>query len=399
MLKNRLSIVALLAAFVLVIAACGDDDSGTTTAAPGTTGATTTAAPTTTEAPTTTAAPGTTMAPTTQAGPAGLACQVSDVAGIDDKSFNETAWKGMEQAQAELGADIEFLESQDATDYRPNIDAFIQQGCDVIITVGFLLADDTAAAAADNPDQLFAIIDFPVGPFAPWQNEGEDSFPQNVRGLTFATNEAAFLAGYLAAGVTETGVIGTFGGINIPPVTVFMDGFMRGAMHYDEIHGTSTTVLGWDGTDGLFTGNFESLEDGRTFAQNLMDEGADVILPVAGPVGLGSGAAIQEANAAGANVVMIGVDADMFFSAPELADILLTSIQKNMDSAVFNTVSNVIILGALGNQYVGTLENDGVGLAPFHDLESRVPAELAAELEQLQADIIAGNVSTTPPSE
>ncbi len=385
MLKRRLSLLALLAAFTLVVAACGDDDATTTTAgAPAGTTATT-AAPGTTAGPATTAAPEPTMAPAEPA----LTCQVSDVAGIDDKSFNETAWKGMLQAQAELGVDIEFLESTDATDYRPNLDAFIAQGCDVIVTVGFLLADDTALAAADNPDQLFAIIDYPVviagvGPIAPFTEAST-----NVRGLNFSTNEAAFLAGYLAAGMSQTGVIGTFGGINIPPVTVFMEGFRNGAAQYDADNGTATTVLGWDGADGLFTGNFESLEDGRAFAQNLIDEGADVILPVAGPVGLGSGAAIQEANAAGASVMMIGVDADMFFSAPELADILLTSIMKNMDVAVFNTINNVLVLGTLGNEYFGNLKNNGVGLAPFHEFEDDVSADLAAAVEAQRQRIIS----------
>jgi len=390
MLKRRLGIVALMATFALVVAACGDDTTDTTAAS-----TTTTSAATTTTAVATTTTEGST---TTAAGPAGSACQVSDTGGIDDKSFNETAYNGMLQAEAELGTTSAFLESVDASEYRPNIDSFIQQGCDVIITVGFLLADDTAAAAADNPDQLFAIVDYPViipgvGPIAPFTETST-----NVRGLNFNTNEAAFLAGYLAAGMTQTGVIGTFGGINIPPVTVFMDGLFYGAAYYDSIHGTETTVLGWDPANpegGLFTNNFDSLEDGRAFAQNLMDEGADIILPVAGPVGLGSGAAIQEANAAGASVMMIGVDADMFFSAPDLQDILLTSIQKKIDAAVFNTISNVVVLGALGNEYFGTLANGGVDLAPFHNFESAVPAELAAELVQLKADVIAGTVSVS----
>lgn len=396
MFRKRFTLVALLAAFVLVAAACGDDEGGgtTSTAAPQQT-TTTVAATTTTAPPATTTTTVAVTTPTTLPEEPVLGCQVSDVAGIDDKSFNETAWKGMEQAEAEYGMQVEFLESNDATDYRPNIDAFIDQGCDIIITVGFLLADDTAAAAKDNPDQKFSIIDFPVGPFPPWQLEGEDAPPSNVRGLNFNTNEAAFLAGYLAAGMTQTSVIGTFGGINIPPVTVFMDGFMRGAAQYDSVHGTSTTVLGWNGTDGLFTGNFESKDDGRSFAQNLMDEGADIILPVAGPVGLGSGAAIQEANAAGGSVMMIGVDADMFFSAPELGGILLTSIMKNMDSAVFNTITNVIFLDSLGNEYFGSLDNDGVGLAPFHDFDGAVPQALKDELTQLRSDIIAGTVATS----
>ncbi len=358
-------------------------------------------APTTSEAP-----PETTMAPETTTttlppppeGKEVLACQVSDTGGIDDKSFNETAWAGAQRAEAELeGVSIEFLESQAATDFRPNIDSFIAQGCDVIITVGFLLAADTADAAVDNPDQKFAIIDQAPGPFEPWAdadgNPRSDYF--NVRGITFQTDEAAFLAGYLAAATTETGVVGTFGGINIPPVTIFMDGFVRGVEHWNDVNGGNVVVLGWDpdAQEGLFTGNFESLEDGRGFGQNLLDEGADILLPVAGPVGLGTAALCQETEAC----LMIGVDADQFFSAPEFADVWLTSIQKNMDVAVFNTIQNVLTIDALGNPYVGTLENGGVGLAPEHDVP--YPDGLADELQQLLADIIAGNVSVTGPAD
>ncbi|HLA66607.1 MAG TPA: BMP family ABC transporter substrate-binding protein [Acidimicrobiia bacterium] len=395
MLKRRLSFVALVATIALVAAACGDDTSASSTTA----AVTTTAATTTTAAGETT----TTAAPTTTAaGPTALVCQVTDTGGVDDKSFNEVAYNGLLQAAEQLGVATDLLESQDATDYATNLTSFIGEGCNLIITVGFLLADDTAASAAANPDTLYAIVDYPViipgvGPIAPFTEAST-----NVRGLNFNTNEAAFLAGYLAAGMSTSHVIGTFGGVNIPPVTVFMDGFFYGAAYYDSIKGTTTTVLGWDPAApdlGLFTNNFDSLEDGRAFAQNLMDEGADIILPVAGPVGLGSGAAIQDANAAGGSVMMIGVDADMFFSAPDLQDILLTSIQKKMDAAVLNTVSNVVVLGALGNEYFGTLSNGGVDIAPFHNFESAVPAELAAELVQLKADIISGTVPVAPAAE
>ncbi|MEE9297732.1 MAG: BMP family ABC transporter substrate-binding protein [Acidimicrobiia bacterium] len=387
MLKRRLSLLALLAAFTLVVAACGDDDATTTTAgAPAGTTATT-AAPGTTAGPATTAAPEPTMAP----GPVPLACMVSDQAGIDDDSFNETAWNGMLLSEAELGVQIEFLESTDATDYRPNIDAFIAQGCDLIVTVGFLLADDTGAAAVANPDARFAIIDFPVFPDAPWL-DADGNMVANVRGLTYQTDEATFLAGYLAAGMTETGVIGTFGGINIPPVTIFMDGFRNGAAYYDSVKGTSTEVKGWDGADGLFTDNFTSLEDGRAFGQNLLDEGADIILPVAGPVGLGTGAAIDEFNAAGGDAKLIWVDADGF-ETTEFGDIIITSVLKNMDISVFNTINNIVVLGTVGNQYLGTLANNGVGITSYHAFEDRVPDELKAEIEQLRLDIIAEIVS------
>jgi len=156
-------------------------------------------------------------------------------------------------------------------------------------------------------------------------------------------------------------------------------------------------VLGLDGAEGLFTDNFTSLEDGRAFGQNLLDEGADVILPVAGPVGLGTGQAILEFNDAGGSAMMVGVDTDMFFSAPEFESILLTSILKNMDVSVFNTINNIIALGSLGNQYLGTIANGGVGLAPFHNFEATVGAELAGELAALEAGIADGTVSVGFP--
>jgi len=386
MLRKRAALLGLVLALALVAAACGDDDTGDTT---------TTAAPTTTEATTTTAGPTTTTEATTTTtlpppppGKEVLACQVSDTGGIDDKSFNETAWKGALEAQDQLeGVTVEFLESQAATDFRPNIDSFINKGCDVIITVGFLLEADTAAAARDNPDQKFAIIDAAPNAFS-WSDADGNYDPAwyvNVRPITFQTDEAAFLAGYMAAGVSSTGVVGTFGGLNIPTVTIFMDGFLKGVNHYNSVKGTSVAVLGWDGSEGLFTNNFESLDDGRTFAQNLVDEGADVLLPVAGPVGLGSAALCQETG----SCAIIGVDADQTLTAPEYTSVFATSVMKLMDVAVYNTINNVLVLDTIGNPFVGTLENQGVGLAPFHDFESVVPAELSSEMDAIRDAIIA----------
>ena len=308
------------------------------------------------------------------------ACQVSDTGGIDDKSFNETAYKGVTDSVDALGIEGSFLESQSVTDFRPNIDSFINQGCDLIVTVGFLLGDDTAAAAADNPDRQFAIVDVAYDPPI-----------DNVLALTFATDEAAFLAGYLAAGMSETGTVGTFGGINIPSVTIFMDGYLNGVAYYNSKQGTDVRVLGWDGTEGLFTGNFESTDDGRAFGENLISEGADVIMPVAGPVGLGTAAAAQGAD----RVMIIGVDSDWFDSAAAYQDVTLTSVRKNMDAAVSDTISNHLDGNNLGTLYVGTLANGGVGIADFHNFDDDVPQSLKDELEQLRQDIIAGTVSTT----
>ena len=311
--------------------------------------------------------------------------QVTDVGGIDDRSFNATAWKGVQDAMAQLGVEGKYLESQQQTDYERNIREFVDQKYDLIVTVGFLLGDATKAAAEANPQQKFAIVDYSYDPALP-----------NVLGLTFATDEAAFLAGYLAAGMSKTGKVGTFGGIPIPPVTIFMVGFEKGVLYYNQVHGTSVQVLGWK-TDptaegcgtGSFTGNFESTDDGRRFATSLMDEGADVIVPVAGPVGLGSAAACKERS-----TMMIGVDTDWYISAPDYKEVYLTSILKNMDVAVYDAIAAVVNGTFKGGTYVGTLKNNGVGIAPFHDFDGKVPASLKAEIEQLKADIIAGKVST-----
>jgi basic membrane protein A len=310
-------------------------------------------------------------------------CQVTDTGGIDDKSFNATAWKGVQDAIDQYGVEGKYLESQQQTDYERNINAFIEEGCDLIVTVGFLLGDATAAAAEANPDQKLTIVDFAYDP-----GYG------NVVGQVFNTQEAAYLAGYLAAGVTKTGVIGTFGGIQIPPVTVFMDGFQLGAEHYNEVHGTSVEVLGWDATaqEGLFTGNFESLEDGRNLGESLMDEGADIIMPVAGPVGLGTAAAIEERG----DAYIVGVDADWVLTNPQYSAITLTSVLKNMDATTLLVVEDVINGTFEGGVVVGTLANDGVGLAPFHELENMVPGDLAAELDEVRTQLEAGELSAVP---
>ncbi len=329
-----------------------------------------------TEAPKPTAVPPTEAPKPTEAPAAKVkVCQVTDTGGIDDKSFNATAWKGAEDAQKQLGVEAKYLESQQQTDYEKNINAFIEEKCDLIITVGFLLGDATAAAAKANPTQKFAIIDFAYDPAM-----------DNVLGLVFSTEEAAFLAGYVAAANTKTGKIGTFGGINIPPVTVFMDGFVNGAKAYNDKHGTKVEVLGWDiaKQDGLFTGNFESTDDGRRMGETLMDEGADIIMPVAGPVGLGTAAAVKERG----NAWIVGVDTDWTISNPDYKDVILTSVMKNMDVSVFLATKAVVDGTFKGGVLVGNLSNKGVGLPATTKMDDA----LKAEIEQLTADIVAGKI-------
>jgi len=371
-LRTTIRLTALVGAAAIALSACG----GTTATAEPTT------APPATEAPVT-AAPAT-EAPTEAPSAAAVdykACMVSDVGGIDDNSFNENAWKGMEDAQKALGIEVKFLESRAATDYEKNINQFVSEGCDMIVTVGFLLGDATKAAAEANPNIRFAIVDFAYDPALP-----------NVEGLVYTTNEAAMLAGYVSAGMSKSGTMGTFGGINIGAgVTDFMDGFVAGANYYNKEAGKNVTVLGWDPVkkEGSFTGDFESLDNAKALTVPMLQEGADVILPVGGPIGGGAYTALQESAAEDYG---IGVDVDWVQSAPQYKDVLLTSILKKIDVSVAAAVERAVKDEAPQPVFVSTLANGGVDLGPYNEFDSKVPQELKDGVAALKAKIISGEV-------
>jgi basic membrane protein A len=317
--------------------------------------------------------------------------QVTDLGGIDDKSFNATAYAGVEKAVKDLGVEGKYIESKQQSDYAKNIQQFLSEKTDLIITVGFLLGVDTATAAKANPNQKFAIVDYAYPDCYTGAVEGKDCGSStelsNVLGLTFQTDQAAFMAGYAAAASTKTGKVGTFGGINIPTVNIFMKGFQSGVEYYNKQKGTSVAVLGWDNAkaDGLFTGNFDSTDDGRKFAESLMQEGADIIMPVAGPVGLGSAAVCKETG----KCMIVGVDTDWTVSAPEYKDVVLTSVLKNMNVAVYDAIKAAKEGTFKGGIYSGTLANNGIGIAAV----SGASADLTKELDQVKADIIAGKIT------
>ena len=313
---------------------------------------------------------------TVAAGAAGLACEVTDTGGVDDKGFNQIAHEGLLQAESELGVTTDLLESATDADYAPNLQSFVDKGCNVIVTVGFLLADATKAAAEANPNVQFAIVD-------------SNTSAPNVQGLTFATDQPSFLAGYMAAATTKTGVVGTFGGINIPPVAIFMQGFAKGVEYYNAQKGTSVKVLGWDiaKQDGTFTGDFQDQTKGTSTAKSMADEGADIIFPVAGPVGLG---ASQFAMDSAGKVKIIGVDVDMSISNPTQAEVYVASVLKKIDAAVLQAVKDALAKTGGGTDYLGTLENGGVGVA----ITSTITPELQAELDAVTAGIIDGSIVT-----
>jgi basic membrane protein A len=323
-------------------------------------------------------------------GAAFKACMVSDSGGFDDKSFNQTSYKGLTDAKTELGIETGQVESQTAADFAKNIQSMLDANCNIIVTVGFLLSDDTLAAAKKHPDIKFAIVD----------NNDPKTYPaaKNLKPLVFNTAQSSFLAGYLAAGMTKTKKVGTFGGAKIPTVTIFMDGFSQGVDYYNKQKSADVKVLGWDAAkqDGQFTGDFEDQKGGQRTAQGLISQGADIVFPVAGPAGLG---ALQAAKTSGGKVNAIWVDTDGCVSAETYCPNIISSVYKGMDVAVADAIKAAKD-GSFSNEpYVGTLENEGTGLSPFHDFDSKVPAELKSELDALKADIISGKIKIESKSQ
>ena len=313
-------------------------------------------------------------------------CMVSDAGGFDDKSFNQSGFEGATAAADELGVELTAVQSDAETDYAPNITNLVDQGCDLIVTVGFALSAATVESALANPDINYVIIDDAADNDFDGATDAE-----NIKPLLFDTAQAAFLAGYAAAAYSQTGVVGTFGGMNFPTVSIFMDGFAQGVEYHNTEKGTDVKVLGWDraAQDGEFTGGFEANDTARQKAQALIDQNVDVLLPVGGPIYQSAAAAIRDA---GREIAMIGVDADFTVTDPSVADLMLTSILKGI---AVGTEEAVLAAGndAFDNSpFIGTLENEGVGIAPFHDFESKVPAELQGELDDLMAAIIAGDI-------
>lgn len=314
-------------------------------------------------------------------------CIVSDAGGFDDRSFNQLSYEGVVRAADEIGVDVKQAESNSETDYAPNLESMVGEGCNAIVSVGFALSAATVDAASANPDIDFILVD----DAADNDFDGEKD-ADNVKPLLYDTAQAAFLAGYLSAGYSETGKVGTFGGMEFPTVTIFMDGFKQGVDHYNEVNGDSVEVIGWNGETGSFTGGFEANQDAKTVAQNIIDQGVDVLLPVGGPI---YQSALQAIKESGNEIVLIGVDADLFETDESTQDFVLTSILKAMDLSTYEAVMSSSDGRFDPEEYVGTLENEGVGIAPFHNFEDKVDPALVDEVEALKQDIIDGTVAVT----
>lgn len=429
-------------------------------------------------------------------------CLVTHSGTLEDP-YNNMAWRGVERAQEMFGIEGFFQETTNPGDHtnRANLNQMLEADCDLIVGLGFTFGPEIDRAAVENPEQKYSIVDFEYDPPL-----------GNVISQVYAIDQAAFLAGYLAAGMTSTGKVATYGGRDIPSVTMFMDGFALGVQHYNERHGTNVEVLGWDPQQhtGVFLGNFENNVQGQEVAAEFIQQGADIIFPVAGIAGTGAGDAglvdnsytiayldegasicgknddgaplyagrlvwhgeavrntlpmvnaeficlgetewaaspvsitftynaasdsltdnlgvewsrmferphIESQNPlAGAvggwesidadgshqtllirdGVLNIGVDSDWVEGYPQFEVNTLSSVLKRMDNTTFGVIIAAVEGRFEGGSYLGTLENQGVGLAPFHFLEPWVPDELREELEMLAEAIIAGEIQTLP---
>jgi basic membrane protein A len=251
------------------------------------------------------------------------------------------------------------------------------------------MADSTKAAAQKNADAKFAIVDNAYSPSIP-----------NVDALVFNTVQDGFLGGYLAAGMTKTGKVATFGGTQLPTVTIYMDGFWDGVQYYNQKHNAKVQVLGWNEQTqkGSFTGDFTNQTKGQTTTQTFIQEGADIIFPVAGNVGLGAAKAVDNADKAGGKVNMLWVDTDGCVSAAQYCKYFITSVTKGIQTAVKTAVLAAQSGSFKGGDYIGTLANGGVALAPYHDWAGKVPASLQSELKTIKAGVQDGTIKTPTKS-
>lgn len=310
------------------------------------------------------------------------ACAVSDEGSWNDKSFNQAAYEGLTKAEDELGVTINDAESGSPEDFEPNLTAMVEAGCDVTFAVGFNFSiNDLIFTFADaNPDAHLVWIDG-------W-NQGQT----NLKPITYAMNQSSFLAGYLAAAYSTSKVIGTYGGLNIPAVTDFMTGYYNGAKYYEAETGTAVTVVGWDPAAGTgdFVGDFANTGVAQSISEGQLAQGADVIFPVAGGLFTATATAIRDS---GSSAVLLGVDKDIALTQPELADIVLTSVEKRMTQAVFDVIESLSAGDEFNvDAYVGTLANDGTALSDFYDFDGKVSDEIKAALEEIKAGIIDGSI-------
>jgi basic membrane protein A and related proteins len=301
-------------------------------------------------------------------------CLVTDKGKINDGTFNQFAYEGGKKAADEFGLNYKYIETVAETDYAKNIDTCVKEGFKAIITVGFLIADATKAAAEANPDVYFMGVDQSVDPA-----------PKNWTGLVFREDQSGFLAGALAAQMSKSGTIAGVYGIEIPPVKKFRNGFENGAKFINP----DIKIL------GTYNDSFIAPDVGGANAKQFIGEGADVIFGAGGPTGTGGITA-----AAQAGVYVIGVDQDEYTTSfgggkSPGSDKIISSAVKRVDQAVYLAVKALVEGGTDftgGGYLVMSAENAGVGFAPKHD--SDVPDAVTDYMNDILVGLKHGWIDT-----
>jgi basic membrane protein A len=289
---------------------------------------------------------------------------ITDVNGVNDQSFNQSAWEGLQRFRAETGAKVSYIESRDESNYAPNIDTFVEEGTTLIWGVGFMLGEAIAQAGVDYPNQQFAIIDYAYAP---------DDVPNgNVTGVIFAAEECSFLVGYIAGKMTKTGKVGHINGISSPTMEGFAVGYYAGVLTANP----AVQIM------GQYSGSFGDPAAGKNIANQYYAAGADIIFSAAGGTGNGAIEAAREQNK-----WAIGVDMDQNWIAPNN---VLTSALKRVDFAMYD-ISDQVRTGIFrgGDTRLYNLANGGVDFATTGD---HIPAEIIAEVATIRARIIAGEI-------
>jgi basic membrane protein A len=304
-------------------------------------------------------------------------CVALDTGGINDKSFNELSYAGAKSAKAKgYASTIKYI-PKTGTSYEENVAQCVKDKSTVIVGVGYLLGDAITASAKANPGIKYIMVDFPSG-------------GANVKGLTYNTNENSFLAGYMAAGYSKTGVVATYGGAPIPTVSIFMDGFARGVQYYNDVKGKSVKVLGWDiaKQDGTFVGGFTDQVKAKEFSVAFEAQKADVIFPVGGSLVVGT----VENSLVSKKSVALWVDADAHLAAPKYDSVVMLSVLKGLQISVELAIKSAYDGKFDNTLYVGNLKNKGVSISPLYGKykSKLISKQLQSEVADLQSDIANG---------
>lgn len=296
---------------------------------------------------------------------------VTDIGQLEDKSFNEFSWKGVQDGASAVGGTAKNIVTKDIADYKQNIQSFVDQKYDVIVTVGFLIGTETLAAAKANPTiQFFGVDQFVADPV-----------PPNYQGLLFAEAQAGYLAGIVAGTLTKTNKIGAVGGReDVPPVVNYIKGYENAAKSVKP--GVQVLIN--------YVGDFNAPDKGQASAQTMIGQGADVIFQVAGLTGAGALRA-----ACSAKIYGIGVDVDQYQSLPDSKGCIITSAEKHLQVAVRDGIKRFKDKGKQSGNFANDATNDGIGYSPIRNLNP-VPAGLEDKLKKAVADMKAGTLKPVP---